>query len=162
MPKPDGGDTTYRPRALTDTETRYSELEKDAKAIEWNVLAKQSYFFSLIDTFEIDIDRKPLSVPVCQPQGHLPAQDWTNVSSPAGIWLQNQLHSRKESKWRSQWSRLHLQTPEATHDTRLQGRPQNSVDRHWRRGTALEGHQGGCASGIARRSLVEWAARGNT
>lgn len=75
MPKPDGGDTTYRPRALTDTETRYSELEKDAKAIEWNVLAKQSYFFSLIDTFEIDIDRKPLSVPVCQPQGHLPAQD---------------------------------------------------------------------------------------
>lgn len=75
MPKPDGGDTTYRSRALTDTKTRYSQLEKDAKAIEWNVLAKQSSLFGLTDTFEIDIYRKPLSFPVCQPQVHLPAQD---------------------------------------------------------------------------------------
>ena len=51
---------TYRSRALTDTETRYSQLEKEAKAVEWGVLANQIYLYGLRDTFEIDTDHKPL------------------------------------------------------------------------------------------------------
>ena len=32
---------TYRSRTLTDTKTRYSQLEKEPKAIEWRVLTNQ-------------------------------------------------------------------------------------------------------------------------
>ena len=55
-----GNPVTYQSRALTDTETRYSQLEKEAKAVEWGMLANQIYLCSLIDTFEIDTDNKPL------------------------------------------------------------------------------------------------------
>ena len=51
---------TYRSKALTDTETRYSQLEKEAKAVEWGVLANQIYLYGLRDTFEVDTDHKPL------------------------------------------------------------------------------------------------------
>ena len=48
---------TYRSRALKDTETRYSQLEK---ALEWGVHANQIYLYGLRDTFEVDTDHKPL------------------------------------------------------------------------------------------------------
>ena len=51
---------TYRSRALTDTELRYSQLEKEAKAVEWGVFANQIYLYGLRDTFDIDTDHKPL------------------------------------------------------------------------------------------------------
>ena len=51
---------TYRSRALTDTEIRYSQLEKEVKAFEWGVLANQIYVYSLRVTFEVDTDHKPL------------------------------------------------------------------------------------------------------
>lgn len=51
---------TYRSRALTHTETSYSQLEKEAKSIEWGVLANQNYLYGLRDTFEIDTDHKLL------------------------------------------------------------------------------------------------------
>jgi len=34
---------TYRSRAFTDTESRYSQLEKEAKAVEWGIFANQIY-----------------------------------------------------------------------------------------------------------------------
>ena len=55
---------TYQSRVLTDTETRDSQLEKDAKAVEWGVLANQIYLYGLRDTSEIDTDHKPL-LPLC-------------------------------------------------------------------------------------------------
>ena len=45
---------------MTDTETRYSQLEKEAKAVEWGMLANQIYLYGLRDTFEVDTDHKPL------------------------------------------------------------------------------------------------------
>ena len=51
---------TYWSRALTDTETRYSQLEKEAKAVEWGVFANQIYLYGLRDTFDIDTDHKPV------------------------------------------------------------------------------------------------------
>ena len=48
---------TYRSRALKDTKTRYSQLEK---ALEWGVHANQIYLYGLRDTFEVDTDHKPL------------------------------------------------------------------------------------------------------
>ena len=51
---------TYRSRALVDTETRYSQLEKEAKTVEWGVLVDQIYLYGLRDTFEVDTDHKPL------------------------------------------------------------------------------------------------------
>ena len=45
---------------MTDTETRYSKLEKEAKAVEWGMLANQIYLYELRDTFEVDTDHKPL------------------------------------------------------------------------------------------------------
>lgn len=50
----------YRSRALTDTETRYSQPEREEKAVEWGVLTNQIFFYGLRDTFEIDTDHKPL------------------------------------------------------------------------------------------------------
>ena len=41
--KPESGDPTYRSRVLMDTKTRYSELEKEAKAVKWGVLANKIY-----------------------------------------------------------------------------------------------------------------------
>ena len=49
---------TYRSRALTDTETRHAQLEKEAKAVEWGVFSNQIYLYGLRDTF--DTDHKPL------------------------------------------------------------------------------------------------------
>lgn len=34
---------TYRSRTLTDTEMRYLQIEKEAKAVEWGMLAIQIY-----------------------------------------------------------------------------------------------------------------------
>ena len=51
---------TYRSRTLTDTETRYLQIEKEAKAVEWGMLAIQIYLHSLRDTLEVDTDHKPL------------------------------------------------------------------------------------------------------
>ena len=51
---------TYRSRALADAETRYSQLEKEAKAVEWGVLVNQIYLYGLRDAFEVDTDHKPL------------------------------------------------------------------------------------------------------
>ena len=51
---------TYRSRALTDTETRYSQLEKEAKAVDWGVFANQIYLYGLWDTFDISTDHNPL------------------------------------------------------------------------------------------------------
>ena len=43
---------TYRSRAFTDSESRYSQPEKEAKAVEWGIFA---------NTFEVDTDHKPLA-----------------------------------------------------------------------------------------------------
>ena len=51
---------TYRSRALTDIETRYSQLETEAKAVEWGMLANHIYLYGLRYTFEVDTDHKPL------------------------------------------------------------------------------------------------------
>ena len=51
---------TYRSRALTDTEQRYSQLEKEAKAVEWGVFINQIYLYGLREAFDIDTDHKPL------------------------------------------------------------------------------------------------------
>ena len=51
---------TYRSRAFTDTEGRYSQLEKEAKAVEWGIFANQIYLYGIGDTFEVDTDHKPL------------------------------------------------------------------------------------------------------
>ena len=51
---------TYRSRAFTDTESRYSQLEKEAKAVEWGIFANQIYLYGMADTFEVDTDHKPL------------------------------------------------------------------------------------------------------
>lgn len=51
---------TYRSRAFTDTECRYSQLEKEAKAVEWGIFANQIYLYGLGDAFEVDTDHKPL------------------------------------------------------------------------------------------------------
>lgn len=45
---------------MTNTETKYSQLEKEAKAVEWGVLTNQIYFYGLRDTFEVDTDHKQL------------------------------------------------------------------------------------------------------
>ena len=36
------------------------QIEKEAKAVEWGVLANQIYLHGLRDTFEVDTDHKPL------------------------------------------------------------------------------------------------------
>ena len=51
---------TYRSRAFTDTESRYSQLEKEAKAVEWGIFANQIYLYGMGNTFEVDTDHKPL------------------------------------------------------------------------------------------------------
>ena len=52
---------TYRSRAFTDTESRYSQLEKEAKAVvEWGIFANQTYLYGMGGTFEVDTDHKPL------------------------------------------------------------------------------------------------------
>ena len=51
---------TYRSRAFTDTESRYSQLEKEAKAVEWGIFANQIYLYGIGNTFEVDTDHKPL------------------------------------------------------------------------------------------------------
>ena len=51
---------TYRSRAFTDTESRYSQLEKEAKAVEWGIFTNQIYLYGLGDAFEVDTDHKPL------------------------------------------------------------------------------------------------------
>ena len=38
---------TYRSRAFTDTESRYSQLEKEAKAVEWGIFTNQIYLYGL-------------------------------------------------------------------------------------------------------------------
>ena len=45
---------TYRSRAFTDTESRYSQLEKEAKAVEWGIFINQIYLYGLGDAFEVD------------------------------------------------------------------------------------------------------------
>ena len=50
---------TYCPRAITDTESRYSQLEKEAKGVEWGI-ANQIHLYGMEDTFEVDSDHKPL------------------------------------------------------------------------------------------------------
>jgi len=47
-------------KTFTDTESRYSQLEKEAKAVEWGIFANQIYPYGMGDTFEVDIDHKPL------------------------------------------------------------------------------------------------------
>ena len=37
----------YRSRAFTDTERRYSQLEKEAKAVEWAIFANQIYLYGI-------------------------------------------------------------------------------------------------------------------
>jgi len=51
---------TYRSRAFADTESRYLQLEKEAKAVEWGIFANQIYLCGMADTFEVDTDHKPL------------------------------------------------------------------------------------------------------
>ena len=48
---------TYRSRTLMDTECRYSQLEKEAKAVEWGIFANQIYLYGLGDAFEVDTVR---------------------------------------------------------------------------------------------------------
>ena len=50
---------TYRSRAFTDTESRYLQIEIDAKAVEWGIFANQIFLYGLGDVFEVDTDRKP-------------------------------------------------------------------------------------------------------
>lgn len=38
---------TYRSRVFTDTESRYSQLEKEAKAVEWGIFANQIYLYGM-------------------------------------------------------------------------------------------------------------------
>jgi len=45
---------------VTKTETSYSQLEKEAKEVDWGVLAYQIYLYGLRGTFDIDPDHKPL------------------------------------------------------------------------------------------------------
>jgi len=51
---------TYRSRAFTDTESKYSQLEKEAKAVRWGIFANQIYHYGMADTFEVDTDHQPL------------------------------------------------------------------------------------------------------
>ena len=50
----------YRSRAFTDTESRYSQLEKETKAVEWGFFINHIYLYGLGDAFEVDTDHKPL------------------------------------------------------------------------------------------------------
>ena len=50
----------YHLRACTDTESRYSHLEKEAKAVERDIFANQIYLYGLGDVFEVDTVHKPL------------------------------------------------------------------------------------------------------
>lgn len=45
---------------MTDTEQRYSQLEKEAKAVEWGILIDQTYLCGLRDNFRVDTGYKPL------------------------------------------------------------------------------------------------------
>lgn len=38
---------TYRSRVFTDTQSRYSQLEKEAKAVEWGIFANQIYLYGM-------------------------------------------------------------------------------------------------------------------
>ena len=51
---------TYRSRAFTDTESRYSQLEKEVKAVELDIFVNPIYLYGMADTFEVDTDHKPL------------------------------------------------------------------------------------------------------
>ena len=51
---------SYRSRAFTETESGYSQLEKEAKSVEWDIFANQMYHYGMGNTFEFDTDRKPL------------------------------------------------------------------------------------------------------
>ena len=48
------------PRAFTDTESRYSQLEKESKAVEWGIFANQIYLHDMGSKFQVDTDHKPL------------------------------------------------------------------------------------------------------
>ena len=47
---------TYRSRAFIDIESRYSQLEKEAKALDWGFFANHG----MGSAFEVDTDHKPL------------------------------------------------------------------------------------------------------
>ena len=51
---------TYSSRAFTDTESRYSQLEKQARAVEWGIFVNHIYLYGLGDIFEVDTNHKPL------------------------------------------------------------------------------------------------------
>ena len=50
----------YRSRAFTDTESTYSQPEKEAKAVRWGIFANQIYLYGMADTFGLDTKHKPL------------------------------------------------------------------------------------------------------
>ena len=51
---------TYHSRAFTDTKTRHSQLEKEAKAAERGIFSIQIYLYGMRNTFEVDTNHKPL------------------------------------------------------------------------------------------------------
>ena len=51
---------TYHSRAFTDSQSRYLQLEKEAKAVEWCIFANQIYLYGIGNTLEVDTDHKPL------------------------------------------------------------------------------------------------------
>ena len=51
---------TYHSRAFTDTESRYLQIEKEAKAVEWGIFGNQIYHYGFGNMFEVDTDHKPL------------------------------------------------------------------------------------------------------
>ena len=51
---------TYCSRAFTDTGSRYSQLEKEDKAVGWGIFANQVYLYGMGNMFEVDTDHRPL------------------------------------------------------------------------------------------------------
>ncbi|PFX34758.1 Retrovirus-related Pol polyprotein [Stylophora pistillata] len=83
----------YRSRAFTDTESRYSQLEKEAKAVEWGIFANQIYLYGMGDTFEVDTDHKPLALLLSDNGTTSSGED---ARPPTRLQLSPQLRARKE------------------------------------------------------------------
>lgn len=50
----------YRFRVFIDIESRYLQLEKEVKVVEWGIFVNQIYLYGMVDVFEVDIDYKSL------------------------------------------------------------------------------------------------------
>ena len=87
---------TYRSRAFTDTEGKYSQLEKEAKAIEWGIFTNQIYLFGLRDAFEVDTDHKPLVPLLAGYRTTATLRVERMRGSPSRLQLPHKLCTRKE------------------------------------------------------------------